>query len=119
MIEDGSLRRLQDERHQRRAEASRIGLRALGGVFDDAAFKMAREAELRPGLSLDGLLRPSIPMRQETHRLLRAVAIKRAKKVPGEQPSIGAIVEGLVEASRPALEKEAGAILGRELAKKR
>ena len=58
-------------------------------------------------------------MSQETHRLLRAVAIKRAKKIPGEQPSIGAVIEDVVQRSLQKLTREAGALLKREMAKKR
>jgi hypothetical protein len=52
------------------------------------------------------------------HRLLRAVAIKRSQKIPGEQPSIGAVLEDLVARYRGELEREAGAIFKRELRKK-
>lgn len=61
--------------------------------------------------------RLSVPMTLETHRLLRAVAIKRAKET-GEEPSISAVVEELVERARPDLLREAGARFKRELAKK-
>jgi hypothetical protein len=60
----------------------------------------------------------SIPMKTETHRLLRAVAIKRAKE-SGAGPSVGDVVEWLVERARPDLLREAGALFKRELAKKR
>lgn len=94
-------------------------IQAVAEIAERSLYRIAREAELTPRRDFDGLLRPAIPMRQETHRLLRAVAIRRAKKVPGEVPSIGAIIEELVERARPELEREAGALLKRELNKKK
>ena len=95
---------------------------AVTRVLVDAASKGELEAELYPRRELDifgGLLRPVIPMPQEQHRLLRAVAIKRAQKIPGEQPSIGAVVQELIERHRAELEREAGTLFKRELSKKR
>jgi hypothetical protein len=99
------------------------------GAKPDAAWHMAEEAmrqkgypELYPKRSLDpfdGHVRPEIPMHRDQHRLLRAVAIKRAQKIPGEEPSIGAVIQELIERHRAELEREAGALHKRELAKKR
>jgi hypothetical protein len=77
-----------------------------------------KDAEFRPEIRGNSV-QPKITLNVETHRLLRAVALKRAQKNPGEEPSISAVLEELVERSRPDLEREAGAMLKKELAKKR
>jgi hypothetical protein len=120
MALDGSLERLINERHASRTAAVDSFVRWEADRIDDHLYKKARDGELRPGpSSFDGLDRPAIPMRRETHRLLRAVAIKRAKKIPGEVPSIGSVIEELVQRHHTELEREAGALFKRELAKKR
>ncbi len=120
MVFDGSLERLTSERHDSRTAGVASFARSEADRIDDRLYKEARDGELHPGPSrFDGLDRPAIPMKRETHRLLRAVAIKRARKIPGESPSVGALVEELVQRHQVELEREAGALFKRELAKKR
>jgi hypothetical protein len=107
-VRDGSLERSL----QKRLEQRKSAMRTLAIIYSGHA----KELELH---SSDGLVRPCIPLQRETHRLLRAVAIKRSRKIPGGPPSIAAVVEELVDRSRGDLEREAGAIFKRELAKKR
>jgi hypothetical protein len=87
-------------------------------LADRMLYSRAWEEELHPKPRLDGMLRPCVLMRREHHRLLRAVALKRAQKAPGEQPSIGAVLGELIERYRSELKREAGALFKRELAKK-
>jgi hypothetical protein len=117
---DGSLQRLIDERHERATARRHAGMRVRAELFEKINNDQRREAELRPLRDpIDGFEQPVIRMTRETYRLLRAVAIKRTAKIPGETPSTGAVVEGLIELHRADLEREAGALLKRELAKKR
>jgi hypothetical protein len=95
---------------------SQLGLNL--SAKEDAQRKAARQnfLEIAARELIDGRL--SVPMTLETHRLLRAVAIKRTKET-GEEPSISAVIEGLVEHARTDLLREAGAKFKRELAKKK
>jgi hypothetical protein len=85
------------------------GMAAVARTARESLEARAKESEARHWATL----------KFETHRLLRAVAIKRAANAPAGQPSIGAVVEDLVERCRGDLEREAGALFKRELAKKR
>lgn len=120
MLADGSLHQKIEQRHEAEVETARRRASFSNRSFVESETQREIASELHPKTGrLDVFLRTEIPMTKETHRLLRAVAMKRAAKIPGEQPSIGALVEELVDGRRDDLKREAGALYRKELAKKR
>jgi hypothetical protein len=120
MLADGSLHQKIEQQHEAGVAQARRRAEFSSRAFVESETKREIASELHPKTGwLDVFLRTEIPMTKETHRLLRAVAKKRAAKIPGEQPSIGALIEELVDARREDLKREAGALYKKELAKKR
>jgi len=57
------------------------------------------------------LLTTALVIDEEMHRILQAVALKRAKRGEGGRPSASKLVRGILDKHRAALIKEAGPYL--------
>jgi hypothetical protein len=78
--------------------------KGLGGVLG-----LAAQAKEQAGYT-DDYLTTAIHIPRETHKLLRAVAFRRAQSTGG-RASVSAVITALVEEQRDVLTSEAGSFL--------